>query len=541
MLTVAEVLKFPIFSQARTVAGAGGLQREVRWVHVTDIPHAAETVTGGELLLTSGYGLPEVPAAQRQFVVELDEVGLAGLVVAVGQYVAEIPPAMLACAEERQFPIISLPWETAFVDITREVHEQLISRQYALLRKSDHIHRTLNNIVLEGGGLAELAGALAELVHCPVTIEDPDLNLLAYAPGGETDAARDASIERGRTPRAVRAYLQQSGLLAQIDSAMQPLRLPPMPEHGMTKERLVAPIIVERQTYGYLWLIADDRPLGDLDTHAVERAAMVAALIMLKDRAVREAEARLQAEVITQLLSGSRPSPALFEQTARLGLNLEQPLQVAVLRPPSTAPSPHEIGRQLGAQLARESQSGLLHPLGRNLVLLLPAQAKIVDLCQRLCKLVPGMRAGVGSIAATPADLGQSYQQAREALQVGERLAHGNGQTRKVFSFDELGFLHWLYHLPPQARAGNPFAARIDTLANEDRAQRAQLLQTLEAFLDCGGNAAETARRLTIHRNTLAYRLKQIENLCDVSLNDPEIRLNLQIALKAYHLGQVNQ
>jgi DNA-binding PucR family transcriptional regulator len=62
------------------------------------------------------------------------------------------------------------------------------------------------------------------------------------------------------------------------------------------------------------------------------------------------------------------------------------------------------------------------------------------------------------------------------------------------------------------------------------------LLRTLEVFLDYGANAAETARAMKIHRNTLTYRLKQIENYTQLSLNDPKTRLNLQVAVKAFRL-----
>jgi purine catabolism regulator len=99
-----------------------------------------------------------------------------------------------------------------------------------------------------------------------------------------------------------------------------------------------------------------------------------------------------------------------------------------------------------------------------------------------------------------------------------------------------MGFLPWLYHLPQQARRVNPYIQRIERLATDDRATRARLLQTLEVYLDCGNNASETARALGIHRNTLTYRLKQIEHICGVSLVMPDVRLNLQIAIKAYRL-----
>ena len=129
--------------------------------------------------------------------------------------------------------------------------------------------------------------------------------------------------------------------------------------------------------------------------------------------------------------------------------------------------------------------------------------------------------------------MAQSYQEAKEALKIGLLL----NDAQPVYSFDNLGFLHWLYQLSPQARANNRYTKRIQVLADEEKAARAELLRTLEVFLDYGANAAETARALKIHRNTLTYRLKQIENYTHLSLNDPQTRVNLHVAVKAFRLA----
>jgi purine catabolism regulator len=54
----------------------------------------------------------------------------------------------------------------------------------------------------------------------------------------------------------------------------------------------------------------------------------------------------------------------------------------------------------------------------------------------------------------------------------------------------------------------------------------------LEGFFECHGNLSQTAARLHIHRNTLAYRLEQIANIAQLDLDDPDARFSLQLALK---------
>lgn len=101
-----------------------------------------------------------------------------------------------------------------------------------------------------------------------------------------------------------------------------------------------------------------------------------------------------------------------------------------------------------------------------------------------------------------------------------------------VASFDDLGLLYWLRHVPAEVRHKNRFSQVMRTLAESDAAQRSDLLATLETFLDTGRNVQEAANRLYLHRNTLRQRLTRIEELSGLDLADPLTCLNLHVALK---------
>lgn len=534
MLTFQTLLQAPIFAEATLVAGRRGVHKRIEWSHIIDVPDVVGNVGPNCLIITTGQGLPAQPQQQVQFIESLHQAGIAGMVLSIGKILSHPPAALVRAADSCNFPLITVPWTQRFVEVTRYIHEQVVSEQYTLLKKSDHIHQTLNQIVLEGGGLQELAEVLARLVERAVTIEDPELNVMAYAPHGEVDPARERSIAAGGTPDSIRRFLHNSRILHRINQNLRPTVVRAQPEHGMTKDRIVAPIVVEREVYGYLWLIAGADPLNEADSMAIERAVVVAALTMLKDIAVQQTEARLQADVISQLLSEHTHTPALQDKANRLGLDLNQPQRVLLLQPPRDTLPSLRLARRLRGSLRPFGRKYLLQPLGQYLVLITPDGVDPLELSHTLVEILPGLRVGIGQIAPALTQLAQSYHQAKEALNIGQAL----NVAPPIYNFATLGVLHWLYQLPPEVRDNNPYIARIEILAEDDRAARAQLLQTLEVFLDCGGNASETARVLQIHRNTLSYRLKQIENLGRVSLSDPSARLNLQVAIKAYRLNQ---
>jgi DNA-binding PucR family transcriptional regulator len=137
------------------------------------------------------------------------------------------------------------------------------------------------------------------------------------------------------------------------------------------------------------------------------------------------------------------------------------------------------------------------------------------------------VQAGLGREVAQGENLRQSYVEALEALRLGPMLNSGNW----LIKFEELGFLHWLDKLPDQLYRENPYQDRVRALAGHP-----DLLETLEVYLDNGRSPKKTAEQLYLHRNTLSYRLKRIEAICQVSLFDPKICLNLHLALKSQKL-----
>jgi purine catabolism regulator len=193
------------------VAGEDGLEKPIQWTHMVDIPEMAEWSQEGELLFTTVFGLRDNPHLQATLISDLVEQGVVGMVV--GRYFHDIPEVMIEYANKLSFPIIELLWEVPFIEVTRAISENIVRERYDLMQQSLQIHNTLTQLVLMGDDLDALAKALAELVRCPVTIEEPSFRLLAYASRGGIDRARQESILQRRTPLAIAdyAYVLETG------------------------------------------------------------------------------------------------------------------------------------------------------------------------------------------------------------------------------------------------------------------------------------------------------------------------------------------
>jgi PucR family transcriptional regulator, purine catabolism regulatory protein len=430
-----------------------------------------------------------------------------------------------------------MPWHIPFEDIVRVVSEYSLNDQYLLYKQSLAIHRALTRLVLEGGSLQDVAHELCALLRRPVEIDDLSFAVLAEAtgPGASIDESRRGAIREGRSSPRLLDYLRRTGMLSQARSTLSVQRVDVTEETralGMTMARILMPIVVARRVYGYVWIIAGERDLEPLDFHAIEHAATVAALILFRNQTANQAEERMEQHVLSRLLAEDlRPDSALREQLARFHLRLEAPHIVVVMDIGGADLRTVELA---GRNAARHENLPCVvgERSGRVVALLECARREQVErycefLLESLGAFDSPVRLGVSASQEAPGDLAREYERALEAL----ALLPALGEGRQVARFEELGLLHWLHALPPQMLAENAFSGRLARLMEHDRTHEGQLTQTLEVFLECEGNGVRAAERLYIHRHTLKYRLRRIEEICDVNLSDSLTKLNLRAAL----------
>ena len=136
---------------------------------------------------------------------------------------------------------------------------------------------------------------------------------------------------------------------------------------------------------------------------------------------------------------------------------------------------------------------------------------------------------GVGGFVERPEHLPRSYREAMQALTVRLRQADPPG----LIAFENLG-LYRLLATPEGRREARAFVEDwLGSLLAYDSERQADLVHTLGAYLDHGGNYDDTAAALHIHRSTLRYRLQRIRELSGHDLTHADTRLNLHVAVRA--------
>jgi purine catabolism regulator len=135
---------------------------------------------------------------------------------------------------------------------------------------------------------------------------------------------------------------------------------------------------------------------------------------------------------------------------------------------------------------------------------------------------------GVGRSRIGPQGVRASHREGEHALRISARLQ----SPRAVAAFADLGLHRLLVAMTQHAEMEDFYRQAAGALVAYDERTGAGLMETLDAFFGCHGSPTDTAQRLHLHRNTVLYRLKRIEEVGALRLDDPATRLNLHLCLR---------
>ncbi|NLW21940.1 MAG: hypothetical protein GXY88_01580 [Tissierellia bacterium] len=169
---VADALKLECLREAQVVAGHEGLNNEIRFVNVMEVPDISDWITGYELLLTTGYPYRDLKGAWKELITALEEGKLSAFAIKPDRFIKRIPKEILEAGNRLSIPIIELPPRARFDVIIRDIMREIINRDYKTIKKSFEIHRQFTDLILSGGGVEDIANILARLTSSHVVITD---------------------------------------------------------------------------------------------------------------------------------------------------------------------------------------------------------------------------------------------------------------------------------------------------------------------------------------------------------------------------------
>ncbi|MET8027967.1 PucR family transcriptional regulator [Streptomyces avermitilis] len=529
-------------------AGEDRLDVPVRWAHVSELADPVPYMEGGELLLITALKLDaEDPEVMRRYVKRLAGAGVVGLGFAVGVNYEEIPEALVDAADKEGLPLLEVPRRTPFLAISKAVSAAIAADQYRAVTAGFAAQRELTKQAL-GGGAEGLLTALAGQVDGWAALYDASGAVVATAPewAGRRAARLTPDVERLRERPA-----PASAVVGAPDNEDR------VELHSLGTGRRPRAALA----------VGTAAALGTAERYAVHSAIALLTLTTERSRSLHAAEQRIGAAVLRMLLAGESDHAravagdlygALLDAPFRLILAESASASAArahadgharvapTKRSPAAVAVPETNGDPLGglaeiveSAAARSGESVLLVPDGERLVVLAVDGGAAVAACGEYAaaletaraatreqpvtdedELVVGLSAPAGPIAA-----GAAYKQAEQALSVARR------RGRFLVEHEELAAGSVLPLLADDAVRA--FAdGLLRALREHDATGRGDLVASLRAWLSRHGQWDAAAADLGVHRHTLRYRMRRVEEILGRSLDDPDVRMELWLALK---------
>ncbi len=394
--------------------------------------------------------------------------------------------------------------------------------------------------------IEELADTIGELLQNPITIEDADHKLIAYSSHGDsTDQARWSTIMGRRVPEKVLTRLWKDGVFQQLLTEDDPVHIPAKDEVGLGKRVAIA-IRKGADVLGYIWAQEVNRPLTQDDDEILRQAARAAVSRLVQRQGKRKAEEQRRKEFLWELLLGNHSSETAIKQKAEsLQMTLPSNYLICVIEAPGA-----RLEQYLYPLLMRDKLLWVVD--GAQIVLLMEVSnasgrngqslfQKVEQfLADSLGKLVAHVSegnviAGYGRSYKAYADIVRSYREALHVVKVKRLFPQ---ETATIHGFHDLGIYRFLLQLKKWGDEEGYENNRLTRLKTYDQENQTNLLETLEVFLDTAGKGNVTAQRLHIHINTLGYRLRRIEEIIQVDLEDPNQRTSLYLDLKMEKLNR---
>ncbi|MCF0086920.1 MULTISPECIES: PucR family transcriptional regulator ligand-binding domain-containing protein [unclassified Streptomyces] len=548
----------------RLLGGQDELDRTVRGVMTTDLTDPGRYLSGGELVLT-GLAWRHGPADSEPFVRILVAAGVAALAVGDAE-LSGVPEDLVSACARHRLPLLAVDESVAFATVTEYVVRQVSGERAGDLAAVLDRHRRMMTSGPAGGGPDVVLDLLGT---------DLDLRAWVLSPTGRIVAGRGEALPAEVCARLAAEHLTavRAGRRApyRVTVDGEPYSLFPVREGHPPRESGDA-----RGARLSDWLLAVSADAGDWPGERLDLLHGVTQLIAVeRDRrdAARTVRRRLAQEVLELVQAGAAPA----EIAARLrvaapvllpGLGAAPHWQVVVARVEwdeagdpgngsgdGTGGTGGEATQALLEELLVDPRAGGAEPAdriavahtGEEAVALVPLPAVSAEhdgsesglLADTLLDAVREpltagldgdgrLTLGVSAPVHSAEGLRGALEEARHARRV---AAARQGRVCAAGHHELASHVLLLPFVPDDVRRA--FTARLlDPLRTYDRRHRAELIPTLEAFLDCDGSWTRCATRLHLHVNTLRYRVGRIEQLTGRDLSRLEDKLDFFLALR---------
>ncbi len=515
-ITVKEAMKIGSLSNAKLIAGANGLNREIEHVTMMEVPEAIQWLKGKDLVLANNFALAKQRSQQSNIIQAMAAANVGALVVKNQSFLDGVFNVIIDVANVVGLPVLEVNANADYNDIIRPLMEAVINKESA------HICRKIAEMTMVDNALEDKLLFLDTLWNMPCAIVDTSGYSLAQVPKG---------------------WL--------TDEVFHGIKNKPLTggNHGECQgvHYYTAALRTSQGLEGYWIVKAGDAPLPEERVQDVQNAVPMMMAQFDKQKSLDDVKTRFSSELLEDLIMGQVQSVEIAKRRAELLGMRACPYYTIV------------VAEQQGQDLADPKQRNWLWPIYVNMpgeilaavnlqhssyyAILVGLPSNDDAYLQHFCDLLHQMFTsyggehvflGVGDTFEELTSAGKSYIEGKEAMQIGRYF----GKEKKYMLFKNMGIYQLLAQIGDDKQLLAYVPEGLLRLQAYDIHSNIDLLKTLSAYLANGGNARKTAEELFVHYKTLQYRLDRIEEIAELDLENGETRLEYHIGLKILNMLQ---
>ena len=526
--TIEDALKLKALEDCKLIAGAKGTGRKITCIDTMEIPDITPWLKKNELLVTTGYSIKDNESEALCKIVEcLKKAGSAGMMIKT-RFIGELPDKFIELADELGVPVIHIPDDMPFIVLINALMKVVVNEQNKLLDYSEKVRKKFFEMEISEGGLRNIGGTMYELLRRPVLlIDNYDKDIFVFP---STDIFSSDITDYYSTTI--------TNLIRDIDGAA-------VKQIGEMRFYIKA-IKIHNEVCGYLAVsVLAGMSLDEEDMVVIEHTETIMALELSNRETSYHKHSIMDTNLFTDIIMGNIKSSSEVEIRANYLKWQKMPVIMAVIdingfgefaekkREKENLFIKHEIFSAIRTHAGSLKLECTIINESDNFICMLPKNGygKLSELFSGVRKYIYSkfglnLNVGVSGVINNYTDIAKAYKDAEDALKIGKALGE------EIVFIEKYCLEQAVINSSDRAYLKSFVRGSIGKLEDYDRENETELLKTLHVLINNMGIRTKTAEQLFLHRNTLAYRIKKIEQILECDLSKEEKLLDLGIAIR---------
>lgn len=541
-IAVKTLLEQEFFKDFNVVAGEKGVHREVQGIAIMDAPDAYRWTKGKELVITSGYSILMDPDSLKKAFEEGLMQLTSGMMIKRGRYLAKIPDDIVELFDKYEIPLISMPFEIAYMEVMQQVNTIVMNRTIRRFQIQKNGAFSLGSITYKVQKIKKILQAVEAEMNFPAFLYDIGEKEGYYSSANfkrisEIYGLSESDYWNPEFPHSrytLCDYIQMTRIRLSNEGE----------EDGPRVSWVVMPISVGGVAQAYFVVMESREFLDYYDEYSIRIAYLLLQaiyeqiviaqsignigfenLVLLAMHSQREEEGRLLYQAGQQGISmNTRYACVLFEQVnTEVSARNNRDNYVSVFRNSDLSKNAKLafLDENTGVILA-EMEEPLKYKNEEVERMLLCFEKKIREKCPEMCLEFAVLREG-----KRLSELKLAVEKCEKIMRMGRKLY----PTKKVWDYDLVGPFTWLQI--PEDELDRLLFTYKNLMKDE---KNIDLLRTLKIYLENNMNFSVTAEKMYVHINTIRKRIDKLNTMLEIDWDSYMSRLKAEILLQFLEL-----